>query len=87
MEQEAAKRVVKMMDELRSLRGHLEEWNEAYKYQKQYDNPILVNNGSSVEVGRYIPFGTLKAMIIPIIEKRIYDLEREIGGMQHYGYR
>lgn len=81
MEQEAAKRVVKIMDELRSLRYDLEEWNKAYKYQKQHDNPIRVNDGSPIEVGRYIPFGTLKAMIIPIIEKRIYDLERELGGM------
>lgn len=81
MEQEAAKRVVKIMDELRSLRYDLEKWNEAYKYQKQYENAILVNDGSPIEVGRYIPFGTLKAMIIPIIEKCIYDLEREIGGM------
>ena len=85
MEQEAAKRVVKIMDELRSLKYDLEKWNEAYKYPKQYDNHIRVNDGCPIEVGKYIPFGTLKAMIVPIIEKRIYDLEREIGGMQHYG--
>ena len=78
MEQESAKRVVEIMDELRSLKFNLEKWNEAYKYQKEYDTSIRVNNGSPVDVGPYIPFGTLKAMIIPIIEKRIYDLEREL---------
>ena len=78
MEQESAKRVVEIMDELRSLNFNLEKWNEAYKYQKENDTSIRVNDGSSVDIGRYIPFGTLKAMIIPIIEKRIYDLEREL---------
>ncbi len=78
MEQESAKRVVEIMDELRSLKFNLEKWNEAYKYQKENDTSIRVNDGSSVDIGRYIPFGTLKAMIIPIIEKRIYDLEREL---------
>ena len=78
MEQESAKRVVEIMDELRSLKFNLEKWNEAYKYQKENDTSIWVNDGSSVDIGRYIPFGTLKAMIIPIIEKRIYDLEREL---------
>ena len=78
MEQESAKRVVEIMDELRSLKFNLEKWNEAYKYQKEYDTSIRVNDGSPVDIGRYIPFGTLKAMIIPIIEKRIYDLEREL---------
>ena len=78
MEQESAKRVVEIMDELRSLKFNLEKWNEAYKYQKEYDTSIRVNDGSSADIGRYIPFGTLKAMIIPIIEKRIYDLEREL---------
>ena len=83
MEQEKAKRVVKIMEDLRHLKYNLNDWNNASSYKKEDDVSIYVNGGGVIAVylGEYMPFNVLKAMIIPIIEERISSLEIELNNI------
>ena len=83
MKKEKAERVVEIMKDLRDLKYDLNHWDKASFY-KEGDNAHVYAGGGGVEavyLGKYIPFETLKAMIIPIIEKRISSLEIELNNI------
>ena len=83
MKKEKAEIVVEIMEDLRDLKYDLNHWDKASFY-KEGDNAHVYAGGCGVEavyLCKYITFGTLKATVVPIIEKRIYDLERELNNI------
>ena len=81
MKQEKAERVVEIMKDLRGLKNDLGDWENARGYKQGDNTYISVYGSDSAYIGKYIPFGTLKAMVMPIIEERIDKLEIELNNI------